>query len=273
MTPVDQRVLDHDPARGRFGDCLRACVASVLELPYEAVPQFAVADDWVERLQEWLAPRGLFYLQLAVEHPYSPGLLRYLRGHYLVIGEQSRGGTVHCVVGGAGGEQAHDPHPLRRGVLPIEGQLTLGFFVQSDPPIVAPLPQARLDATTGGSLQHALDSVAHRQNRKDGIQQAAMRGDSTFMRERAESVARELRDGELRPESGKAQLLRTRRDIERGWFAIAEVLARDGMQDIADQVRRFVERMPSARTDRELIAERLRAHVRDNHAVYAPPSR
>ena len=58
MTPVDQRVLDHDPARGRFGDCLRACVASVLELPYEAVPQFAVADDWVERLQEWLAPRG-----------------------------------------------------------------------------------------------------------------------------------------------------------------------------------------------------------------------
>ena len=98
---------------------------------------------------------------------------------------------------------------------------------------------------------------AYRQNRKDGIHRAAARGESTFMRERAESVAREMRSGAVRPEDGKRRLRQTRQQVERGWLAFADAAALDGMQDVADQVRRFVERMPSARTDREWIAERM----------------
>lgn len=49
MIPVPQRVV----ARGEApvpGDCFKACVASLLELPYEAVPHF-VADEW------WVQPQ------------------------------------------------------------------------------------------------------------------------------------------------------------------------------------------------------------------------
>jgi hypothetical protein len=113
---------------------------------------------------------------------------------------------------------------------------------------------------------------AHHQRRKDGIHRAAMRGDSTFMRERAESVLGELRGGGLRVEPGKSQLLQTRRDIERGWLAFAESAARDRMQDVADQVRRFVHRMPPARTDREWIAADVLSRAREHPRERPPPT-
>jgi hypothetical protein len=106
------------------------------------------------------------------------------------------------------------------------------------------------------------DHQAHR----DGIFRAARRGESSFMRERVESVAREVADGGLRAERGKAQLIETRRDVERGWLALAGMLQRDGMRDLAEDVRRHVERMPSVRAEREEIAHRLHARIRDNPA-------
>lgn len=39
MTPVVCRVK-HDPEAGTYGDCLRACVATILDLDAEAVPHF-----------------------------------------------------------------------------------------------------------------------------------------------------------------------------------------------------------------------------------------
>ena len=44
------------------GDCLRACVASILELPIEAVPNFGGEppfDQWMKRLIQWLNERRL----------------------------------------------------------------------------------------------------------------------------------------------------------------------------------------------------------------------
>ncbi len=95
------------------------------------------------------------------------------------------------------------------------------------------------------------------QSRKAGIYQAARRGDSTFMRERAESVAKGLRGGHLPHEEGKRTLLQTRADVRRGWLAFAEIAAREGMHEIADQVRQGLERMPPVRTDREWSAARI----------------
>jgi hypothetical protein len=107
---------------------------------------------------------------------------------------------------------------------------------------------------------------SHYQNRKSGIFRAARRGESTFVRERVESVARELTGGGLRTERGKAQLLHTRRDVERGWLTLAGMLHRDGMSNLAEDVMRHVQRMPSVRTDREEIAHRLHTRIRDNPA-------
>jgi hypothetical protein len=107
---------------------------------------------------------------------------------------------------------------------------------------------------------------SHHQNRKYGIFRAARRGESMFMRERVESVARELAGGGLRAERGKAQLLQTRREVGSGWLAFARVLWRDGMHELAEDVRRHLERMPTVRTDREEIALRLYVGMRDNPA-------
>ncbi len=107
---------------------------------------------------------------------------------------------------------------------------------------------------------------SHHQTRKDEIFRAARRGESTFMRERVESVARQLAGGGLRAERGKERLLQTRREVERGWLALAGILQRDGMQDLVEDVRRHVQRMPTVRTDREEIAHRLHARIRDNPA-------
>lgn len=119
MTPVDQRILDHDPARGRVGDCMRACVASLLDLPYEEVPHFfdgEGAEHGYEALRAWLAVRGLSYVELPLSDPLPSWFVHTVR-HYILIGRQ-QGGTIHAVIG-RHGEQLHDPHLLRRGVRPL----------------------------------------------------------------------------------------------------------------------------------------------------------
>lgn len=44
MTPVHCRVK-HDPDAGTYGDCVRACVASILDLDAEEVPHFYHDND------------------------------------------------------------------------------------------------------------------------------------------------------------------------------------------------------------------------------------
>jgi hypothetical protein len=64
MTPVFCRVK-HDPENGTYGDCLRACVAAMLDMEAnpEAVPHFAhdgaIADIVFERMRAYLATQGL----------------------------------------------------------------------------------------------------------------------------------------------------------------------------------------------------------------------
>jgi hypothetical protein len=99
--------------------------------------------------------------------------------------------------------------------------------------------------------------------KKDGIYRASLRGDSTYVRAQAEAIAAELLKGNLRVESGKRTLVETRRQVETGWRTLAERLADDGHQTIASEVQRFVERMPSPRTDKDLVAHELRQRIRD----------
>jgi hypothetical protein len=98
----------------------------------------------------------------------------------------------------------------------------------------------------------------------DGIYRAEQRGESHHTRTRAEVVARELLKGDLRVEKGKARLLETRTEVERGWFAVADILAAQGRVELAHQVWRFSAEMPRPKTERELIAEDLRSRVRDS---------
>jgi hypothetical protein len=113
---------------------------------------------------------------------------------------------------------------------------------------------------------NATDRAVRGENRspkRDGIYQAEHRGESHHTRARAEAVAAELLKGSLRVEAGKAKLLETRRQVERGWWAVSDILVAEGRPELAAQVRRFSAQMPPARTDRELTAEALRRHTRE----------
>jgi hypothetical protein len=104
----------------------------------------------------------------------------------------------------------------------------------------------------------------------DGIYRAEQRGESHHTRTRAEAVARELLKGDLRIEQGKARLLETRKEVERGWFAVGDILVAEGRVRLADEVRRFAAEMPPQKTERELIAKELRTRVRNITMQGAP---
>jgi hypothetical protein len=97
--------------------------------------------------------------------------------------------------------------------------------------------------------------------KRDGIYRAERRDESRRIRVRAEAVAAELSTGSLPVEAGKAKLLQTRREVERGWWALGDILIAEGRPELAAQVRRFSAQMRPPRTDRESIAEALRRRM------------
>ena len=126
-----------------------------------------------------------------------------------------------------------------------------------------------------GIAANATDRGVRGENRspkRDGIYRAEHRGESRHTRARAEAVAAELLKGNLRFEAGKAKLLDTRRDVERGWWAVSDILVAEGRPELAAQVRRFSAQMPPPWTDRESVAQSQRwrthrAQIRDNPAA------
>lgn len=116
-----------------------------------------------------------------------------------------------------------------------------------------------------GVPANATERAVRGESRKtslDSIYRAEQRGVSLHSRERAEAVARESRDGNLHPEPGKARLLETRRDVERGWHAVSDKLADTGLPELAIFVRQFVGAFRPPRTEREEIAVALQNRVR-----------
>ncbi len=106
MKPTQQTIL------GDNGDCFRACVASILELPIADVPHFCVAPpDWWERFGQWLMERG--YCAVEVRLPAEFAVPADI---WCIMSGCSPRGRMHSVVGrfkyGAKcAELAYDPHP------------------------------------------------------------------------------------------------------------------------------------------------------------------
>ena len=123
MKPVDQ-TLFYDPtapADRQRGNCWSACIASLLEVPIDDVPNFVQIDvnggeNWFAHTMRFLNERG--YHLVAVD-PLAPGDV-----HYIQTGLSPRspadGGEVHHAVIHLHGELAHDPHPDRTGVKSID---------------------------------------------------------------------------------------------------------------------------------------------------------
>jgi hypothetical protein len=131
MKPVDQSIL-HDPSNGQFGDCMRAMVASILELSIDEVPHFmhdGTKDGVVfnQRVNAFLRHFNLGY----VSFPECRDALDAfgVRGLVHEVSGQSERGVCHACVA-LDGAITHDPHPSKAGLLKIEDY---GVFVVLDP--------------------------------------------------------------------------------------------------------------------------------------------
>lgn len=115
MTPTFCQIR-HDPPNDQWGDCLRACIATVLDLPHDDVPHFADhgrnSDAAFKLMRTWAKQRGLAPYLAAYPATSLSELLDMQRtlnpdSVYVLFGGTSDG-TDHCVVC-RGGEVVHNP--------------------------------------------------------------------------------------------------------------------------------------------------------------------
>jgi hypothetical protein len=102
-----------------------------------------------------------------------------------------------------------------------------------------------------------------RESKPSAIYHIELRGASTRLRLREEAVAAELRSRGLREESGKSKLVQTRAEVERRWRGIRASLIREGKQEFAQEVGRFLDAMSPPRTGSEQLASDLPAKMLD----------
>jgi hypothetical protein len=120
MTPVTQTIF-YEKGAIIGGDCLRAAVASIYDLPLEAVPHFAqFQKNWFTALSLYVDSQGF-----RIHKVYRPKLAE---GYVLAFGKSPRGSFRHAVVW-SGGEVAHDPHPDGTG---LDGEPDELWDIRSD---------------------------------------------------------------------------------------------------------------------------------------------
>lgn len=105
MKPLKQKYR-HNPEKGEFGDCHRTCLAMLLEVERDSVPNFAeqAADNWSlwqELVNEFLAEHRMGMFRIAFADSLE-SVLHYMRqvnpGIFYTLSGSSRNGTGHVVV-------------------------------------------------------------------------------------------------------------------------------------------------------------------------------
>ena len=107
MTPLQQTIFG-----GQNGNCLQACIASLLDKPLDEVVHFIDCDDWYKALELYMMREG-YYTMLDNCVECYPEYTYYLAWGY------SPRGIMHSVVY-KDGELAHDPHPDNTGLEPTQ---------------------------------------------------------------------------------------------------------------------------------------------------------
>lgn len=131
MTPQDQEFINI-PGK-QYGDCMRACIASLLDLPIADVPHFLRNSDgdpvgfW-NGIYDFCEARGFEYSP--VHEKFNPQLATDLDGYHTIGGPSPRGcGLLHAVVG-LNGTIVFDPHPSKAGLAGDPAEWTFDYMVK-----------------------------------------------------------------------------------------------------------------------------------------------
>lgn len=134
MTPVKQE-FTHKPEIGQHGDCQRAVIASLLDLPISEVPHFlrevgGEPGAYWDLLQSFLGERGYAWLVV----PATAGASFYGDGrpvYHEISGPSPRSnGVLHAVVG-CDGSVVFDPHPDGTGLAGKPEDWEHGYLVKT----------------------------------------------------------------------------------------------------------------------------------------------
>lgn len=140
MKAVSQEIIDSE-----IGDCLQACVASVLDLDAAAVPNFAAMPEPWRALSDWLGSVGYAYVyahRCGGSSPIEFFDWRWLVGAVAIasVPSQRFPGVSHAIlVTWAAGDRPgvvnmivlHDPNPTNRSYdLGVTEITALGFLVR-----------------------------------------------------------------------------------------------------------------------------------------------
>ncbi len=131
MTPQKQEFTSKPEIR-QFGDCQRAVIASLLDLPIAEVPHFlqeanGCPSKFWEGLQEFCNKHGYLYLTCK-----NAGTAFGFDGdiYHEIAGPSPRGnGLVHAVVG-KNGQVEFDPHPDGTGLAGSPEQWDFAYLVK-----------------------------------------------------------------------------------------------------------------------------------------------
>lgn len=115
--------IDHKPPKS-YGDCFRACLSSMLETEVPHVLHDGChADEQRVRLDAWLQPRGLAFVEWPIVNDNLLATLkiaahytRHSRINYMLSGITRRGRGHYVVCRGA--EIVHNPTPAAEIVKP-----------------------------------------------------------------------------------------------------------------------------------------------------------
>lgn len=128
-----KQAFRHDPANGVYGDCHRTCIATILGVPRDSVPNFGEHINSVELFRRdvdnFLAKKGLCETSTAFDCDLETlmMIMNVQNPHAVwILGGLSPRGFNHSVVCAAG-RILHDPF-MDEVATPIVGPCTDGFY-------------------------------------------------------------------------------------------------------------------------------------------------
>lgn len=145
------------------GDCLRACIATLLEHHIASVPDFVLAEAhendlhpaWWLSLQTWLAQRGMFFLEMVLTDK-TPLMPLPLPAMCIAMGDTDKG-VRHAVVARIEEAQIIQVYNPWSGTT-LTGIGSLGFLIPRDP--VMPIKLGKTLERIG-QIAVAMPATAH----------------------------------------------------------------------------------------------------------------
>ena len=114
MTPIKQTLFS-DEKTGVVGNCLQACVASIIDLPLESVPHFTwYMSEWANRLYMFLDQQGYKFNgchNIRHDDGFWKRGFKGIDGYAIVGGSSPRGTWNGHAVIYKDGHPCFDPHP------------------------------------------------------------------------------------------------------------------------------------------------------------------